>query len=69
VLAYLQPTLPNNGETPFKHRIDEFKVKGIIQIKPQQHLWYDIWKYALKDEEGIWSENRFEDYLDKKYRR
>jgi len=42
VLVYQQPTLRNNGETPFKHHIDELRAKGAIPIKPQQHLWYDI---------------------------
>ena len=28
VLVYQQPTLRNNGETPFKHQIDELRAKG-----------------------------------------
>ena len=44
VLAYFEPTLQKNGETPLKHKIDAFKVNGTIPIKPQQHLLYDAWK-------------------------
>src|SRR5438874_2655018 len=47
VLAYLQPVLDCNGETPLKHHIDELKVDGHIPIKPPQHLWYDAWNYHL----------------------
>src|SRR5437763_13060915 len=46
VLAYLQPTLENNGDRPLKHLIDGLKAKGVIPIKPQQHLWYDFWNYT-----------------------
>jgi hypothetical protein len=45
VLAYLQPTLENNGSTPLKHQIDKLKGEGVIPVRPQQHLWYDAWKY------------------------
>jgi hypothetical protein len=55
VLAYLQPTLQENGETPLKHLIDELKVNEVIPIKPQQHLWYDVWNYTLKNKEGNWN--------------
>ena len=53
VLAYLQPTLENNGETPLKHHIDALKVDGVVPFKPLQHLWYDVWNYYgnLKDAE------------------
>ena len=55
VLIYLQPALENNGETPFKHRIDELKANGSIPIKPQQHLWYDAWNYTLKIRGRNWN--------------
>src|SRR4051794_26752999 len=45
VLAYLQPTLENNGDTPLKRQINSLKGEGIIPVNPQQHLWYDAWKY------------------------
>jgi hypothetical protein len=47
VLAYLQPTLENNGDTPLKYHISELKAEGVIPVKPQQHLWYDAWNYNL----------------------
>ncbi len=46
VLAYLQPTLEYNGETPLKYQIDALKAEGNIPIKPPQHLWYYAWKYS-----------------------
>ena len=55
VLAYLQPTLENNGDRPLKHLIDGLKAKGVIPIKPQQHLWYDAWSYSLKNRGGNWN--------------
>jgi hypothetical protein len=51
-LAYLNPTLKNNGETPLRHRIDKLKAKGIIPIEPQHHLWYDVWNYTLTNMKG-----------------
>ena len=59
VLAYLQPTLQNNGNTPLKHKVDQLKAKGIIPVQPQQHLWYDVWSYTLKNSEGRWCENKY----------
>jgi hypothetical protein len=56
VLAYLQPTMKYNGEIPFKHKIDDLKSKGTIPTEPQQHLWYDIWNFALKNKKGIWQD-------------
>jgi hypothetical protein len=53
-LAYLNPTLKNNGETPLKYQIDKLKAEGTIPIKPQQHLWYDVWNYALTNMKGKW---------------
>ena len=47
VLAYLQPTLEDNGEIPLKHHIDALKVDGVIPLKPLQHLWYDVWNYYV----------------------
>ena len=55
MLAYLQPTIQNNGIIPLKRNIDELKARGIIPIKPQQHLWYDAWNYTLKNRKGKWS--------------
>nr|CAG8583862.1 2005_t:CDS:2 [Entrophospora candida] len=49
VLAHLQPSLRGNGEAPLKHRIDKLKAEGKISSKPKQHLWYDLWEYALND--------------------
>ena len=45
VLAYLQPNLDCDGETPLKHHIDALKVDGVVPFKPLQHLWYDVWNY------------------------
>lgn len=61
VLAYLQPTLQENGETPLKVRIDKLKVKGIVPIKPKQHLWYDAWNYTLKIRGGNWNIKKIRD--------
>jgi len=51
VLAYLEPTLQSNGETPLKHKIDELKAQGSIPIKPQKNNWYDAWEYTIGREE------------------
>ena len=48
VLAYLQPTFENNGNTPLKHQIDGLKVEEKIPVSPRQHLWYDAWNYTLR---------------------
>lgn len=49
VLAYLQPTFKEKGNTPLKYLINKLKATEIIPIKPQQHLWYDAWNFTLKN--------------------
>ncbi|RIA93431.1 hypothetical protein C1645_843443 [Glomus cerebriforme] len=59
VLAYLQPTIQNNGSVPLKHNIDRLKAEEIIPVKLPQHLWYDAWNYTLNNREGKWKSNRY----------
>ncbi|CEP10230.1 hypothetical protein [Parasitella parasitica] len=45
ILAIVQPKLFSNGETPIQNHINAYKSKGVIPVSPNNHLWFNCWKY------------------------
>ncbi|KAI8636001.1 hypothetical protein BD408DRAFT_448770 [Parasitella parasitica] len=45
ILAVVQPKLFSNGETPIRNHINSYKSKGLIPVSPDNHLWFNCWKF------------------------